>query len=146
MGLAIIASWAGKILDVKGEFLHEQFQEEDETCYMEGPQGFEKYHENDVFLMFLRTLYRLKNAAKPFWKELFKAFNKMKYRRRKAYPCIYFTCTIKGIMICLSWIIECICFVNAVDVEGLHNKMKQLFDCDDVGNIYEYVRCKVERK
>ena len=42
MDLALMSSWAEKILYVKGAFLRGEFEEEEETCYVEVPQGFEK--------------------------------------------------------------------------------------------------------
>ena len=96
--------------------------------------------------MLLRTLYRVKNAVKDFWKELLKTFNKMNFRRRKVDPCMYFNWKILGLIIWLYQIDECIWFGNIEDVEDSHNKMRQLSECDDVGNMDEYVRCKVERK
>ena len=49
-------------------------------------------------------------------------------------------------MIWLSWIDDCVCFVNAEDVEDPHNRMKRLFDCEDVENVEYYVGFKVDRK
>lgn len=42
MDLALMSSWTEKILYVKGAFLRGEFEEEEETCYVEVPQGFEK--------------------------------------------------------------------------------------------------------
>ena len=41
MVLALMATWTAKIVDVKGAFLHGEFEEEDEPIYMGVPQGFE---------------------------------------------------------------------------------------------------------
>ena len=49
-------------------------------------------------------------------------------------------------MIWLPYIDECVCFANAEDVKDSHKKTKTNFECNDVGNMYEYVRCKVERE
>ena len=49
------------------------------------------------------------------------------------------------LMILFYWINNCICFGNIEDVEDSYNKLKQLFDCDGVGNMDEYIGCKVER-
>jgi len=42
MVLALMASWISWITDVKGAFLHGEFEENDEPVYMEIPEGFEK--------------------------------------------------------------------------------------------------------
>ena len=43
-------------------------------------------------------------------------------------------------MIWLSWFNDCVCFGIAEDVEDSHKNMKQIFECDDVGNMDKYVR------
>ena len=42
MVLALVDSWEAKTLDIKSAFLPVEFEEEDEACYIEVPQGFEK--------------------------------------------------------------------------------------------------------
>ena len=64
----------------------------------------------------------------------------MNCRRIKAEPYMYFNCTIIGLMIWLSWFNDCVCFGIAEDVEDSHKNMKQIFECDDVGNMDKYVR------
>ena len=49
-------------------------------------------------------------------------------------------------MICLYCIDDFFCFGSIEYVEDSYNNMKQLFDCDDVGNMDKYVGCKVERE
>ena len=68
MVLALMASWEEIIIYVKGDLFHGGFEEEDETCYMEVLHVFEKYYDNDVFLMLFRTLYRIKNTENIFGK------------------------------------------------------------------------------
>ena len=143
MVLALMARWTAKIVDVKGAFLHGEFEEEDEPIYMGVPQGFECHYEDDVALLLGKTIYGLKNAARAFWKELLKVFSKMDCDRSKADPCMYFQWTVMGLMVWLSWIDDCVFFGNAMDVEESRNKMKELFDCDDVGDMDEYVGCKI---
>jgi len=145
MVLALMAGWIAKIVDVKGAFLHGEFEQDDEPIYMGVPQGFESHYEDDVVLLLGRTIYGLKNAARAFWKELLKAFSKMDCERSKADPCMYFQWTAIGLMVWLSWIDDCVCFGNETDVEKSRNQMKELFDCDDVGDMNEYVGCKIEK-
>ena len=96
-----MAGWIAKIVDVKGAFLHGEFEEDDEPIYMGVPQGFESHYEDDVVLLLGRTIYGLKNAARAFWKELLKAFSKMDCERSQADPCMYFQWTAIGLMVCI---------------------------------------------
>ena len=144
MVLALMAAWTAKIVDVKGAFLHGEFEEDDEPIYMGVPQGFERHYESDVVLLLLKTIYGLKNAARAFWKELLKAFTKIGCERSKADPCMYYEWTALGcLLVWLSWIDDCVCFGKASDVEESRNKMKTMFDCDDIGDMDEYVGCKI---
>ena len=59
---------------------------------------------------------------------------------------MYLNRKIHVLMILFYWINNCICFGNIEDVEDSYNNMKQLFDCDDVGDMDKYVGCKVERE
>ena len=147
MVLALMAGWISQILDVKGAFLHGEFEEGEEPIYMEVPQGFEKYYGPDVVLLLLKTIYGLKQAAKAFWTELLKAFGSMGCERSKADPCMYYQWTVGGsLMVWLSWIDDCVCFGEQAEVEKSRDKMKQLFDCDDVGDMNEYVGCKIDKE
>ena len=89
--------------------------------------------------MLLNTIYGLKNAAKVFWKELAKAFGAMKCKRSDADTCMYYKWDVAGLIVWLSWIYDCDRFGNKEAVEESRNEMIQLFDCDYVGNMDEYV-------
>ena len=92
-----------------------------------------------MLLLLLKTIYGLKNAAKAFWKELLKAFGAMKCKRSDADPCMYYKWGEGGLMVWLLCIDDCAIFVKKEAVEESRNEMMQLFGCDDVGNMYEYV-------
>ena len=46
----------------------------------------------------------------------------------------------------LSWIDDCARFGKTEEVEESLNDMMQLFDCDYVGNMDEYVGCEIGRE
>ena len=145
--LMIMANWASHLLDVKGAFLLGNFEETDEKIYMEVPQGFEKYYDpTKVLLLLLRTTYGLKQAAYTFWKELLKAFRSMGFARSKADPCLYFSWTAKhGLILWISWIDDCVVMGKKEGVEWAQKEMQKRFDCDDVGELVEYLGCKIDR-
>jgi hypothetical protein len=115
------------------------------------PQGFEKYYPGNVLLRLLRTVYGLKQAAIQYWREMLRAFKHMKYARCKADPCLYFrwkqdSNTMKRrLIIWLLWVDDCLILGPKKFVTGAKKKMMTLFECDDLGEMEEYVGCKVER-
>ena len=146
MVLALMAGWTAKIIDVKGAFLHGEFDEGMEPVYMAVPEGFEKKYDGNVVLKLLKTIYGLKNAAKAFWKELLRAFKAMGCERSDADPCMYYKWTALGLLVWLSWIDDCASFGAEEAVEESRNEMMEMFDCDDVGTMDEYVGCEIRRE
>ena len=140
--LAIMAKWHLEVLDVKGAFLHGEF-EEGEEIYMEVPQGFEKYYPENSVILLLKTLYGLKQAALAFWRKLVMAFAFIHFKRSKADPCLYFAWTKFGLVLWLSWIDDLAGAGSKKGVEAAKKDMKQ-FDCDEVGEMTEYVGCKID--
>jgi hypothetical protein len=56
----IMGNWWGELLDIKGAFLHGDF-EDGKNVYMKVPEGFEKYYYPlDYVLLLLQTIYGLK--------------------------------------------------------------------------------------
>jgi hypothetical protein len=88
--LLLMANWCGELLDVKGAFLHGEF-EEGKRLYMDVPEGFKKYYPVGVVLLLLKTLYGLKQAAVAFWKQLIMAFTSMNYARSKIRQTLVYT-------------------------------------------------------
>jgi hypothetical protein len=144
MVLSVVFGWANQLVDVKGAFLCGNFQEE-KPIYMKVPEGFESYYAEGMVLRLMKTIYGLKQAARAFWRELTAALADMRYSQSPADPCLYFCWTMKGLIIWLSWIDDCLIAGNHDGVELAKEQMKQRFDCDDVGELKEYVGCKIER-
>jgi hypothetical protein len=142
--LLLMAGWYGELLDVKGAFLHGEF-EEGEVLYMDVPEGFKQYYPVGMVLLLLKTLYGLKQAAVAFWKQLILAFSSMNYARSKADPCLYFAWTLHGLIIWISWVDDCLVCGKEPGVMKAKGQMMDRFDCDEVGNMEEYVGCKLER-
>jgi hypothetical protein len=58
---------------------------------------------------------------------------------------LYFCWTMSGLIIWLSWIDDCLVAGNEEGMLASKEQMKARFDCDDIGELTEYVGCKVER-
>ncbi len=85
--LMIMANWQGKILDVKGAFLHGEFKD-GEVIFMKVPHGFEKFYPDDVVLKLKKCIYGLKQAAMAFWRQLLLCMNRMGMTQSTADPCL----------------------------------------------------------
>ena len=139
----IMAGWYAEILDVRGAFLHGEF-EEGTRLFMEVPDGFRTFYPGDVLLLLLQTIYGLKQAAFAFWVELLKAFYDMCYKRSKADPCLYYQWTSIGLILWISWVDDCLVTGNKKNVLHAKSEMMSRFDCDEVGVLKEYIGCKLD--
>lgn len=143
--LLLMAAWTGELLDVKGAFLHGEF-DEGQNLYMKVPEGFEKWYDPRLYLLFLlQTIYGLRQSAMAFWKILKMVFKAMKFDRSKADPCLYYQWTVYGLVLWISWIDDCFVVGPAQGVKEAKIALMERFDCDEVGNMDEYVGCKLER-
>ena len=113
---------------------------------MKVPQGFEKHYDPKYYvLLLLQTIYGLKQAAMAFWKKLLECFSDMGYDRCKGDPCLYYKWTKMGLILWISWIDECLVVESKEQVSQAKYELKRRFDCDETGNMDEYVGCKIER-
>jgi hypothetical protein len=141
--LICMARWHAMLLDVQGAFLCGVFAR-GEQIYMEIPQGFEKYYPSNAVLLLLKTIYGLKQAALAFWRELLKALMSMRFGRSKADPCLYFRWTAFGLILWLSWVDDCLVAGKKNGVYEAKAAMMDRFDCDDIGELKEYIGCKID--
>jgi hypothetical protein len=141
--LMLMAGWFGLLLDVNGAFLNGRFQKQ-HRVYMGVPQGFEKYFPGDVVLLLLRTLYGTKQAAMAFWRKLVEVFYMIGFARSKADPCLYFAWTDDGLVLWTSWVDDCFVCGKKEAVIKAKELFKGQFDCDEVGELKEYIGCKVD--
>lgn len=95
--LMLMAGWIGNVVDVKGAFLHGEFNEGEEI-YMKVPQGWEHHYSSTKVLRLRRCLYGLRQAAMAFWKQLLQCMKSMKMKRSTADPCLYFKWTAAGLV------------------------------------------------
>ena len=141
--LIIMFNWYCELIDVQGAFLHGEF-EKDRQVYMEVPQGFERFYPSNVYLLLLKTLYGTKQAATQFWKKLLQAFRLMKYQRSKADPCLYFERAEHGLVLCISWVDDILMAGKKEEVLDTKKRMMTHFDVDQVGELKEYIGCKID--
>jgi hypothetical protein len=143
----IIFDWYGIILDINGAFLLGRFSN-GETIYMLIPDGFQEFYKADEVLLLLRTLYGLKQAAHAFYKELLEALLDIGFVRSAADPCLYYKqmgSDFSDMVIIISWIDDLLILGKKSHVETTRLDILRRFDCDDVGELNEYVGCKIDR-
>lgn len=141
--IIIMGSMYAELNDVKGAFLNGEFSH-GERLYMHVPKGFEKYYPTGTVLLLLKTIYGLKQAAFEYWKALLKALKHVGLTRSKADPCVYFRWTARGLSIWASWVDDLLSCGNKEDVVQGRHAIKKFFDLDEVGELKEYVGCKIE--
>jgi len=142
--LMVMAGWYAEVVDVRGAFLHGEFDEET-RLFMEVPEGFEKFYPVGCLLLLLQTIYGLKQAAFAFWVQLLKALRDMKFDRSNADPCLYFKWTAIGLVLWISWVDDCVSVGRKELVLSAKKGMTDRFDCDEVGELTEFVGCKLDR-
>jgi hypothetical protein len=67
------------------------------------------------------------------------AFASMDYRRSKADPCLYFDWNGNGLVVWISWVDDCLVCGKTPGVKIAKKQMIERFDCDEIGNMDEYV-------
>ena len=144
MVLAIMAGWRTYVLDVRGAFLLGSF-EDGEMIYMSRPRGFEQWYPPDIALLLLKTIYGTKQAAMAFWREMNRAMKDMDFARSTVDPCVFYQWTGAGLCVWLLWVDDCLCLGPEDAVKIATDAMKARFDCDDIGEMLEYVGCKIDR-
>jgi hypothetical protein len=142
--LMLMAEWSGHILDVRGAFLKGNFGD-GETLYLHVPQGMECHYGPDVCLLLRKTLYGLKQAAYRFWLFLLTIVRRLGCTRSNADPCLYYQWTSAGsLLLWLSWVDDCLILGPEADVMKLKREIMELVECDDGGEIKEFVGCKID--
>ena len=101
--LMIMADWQGQIVDMKGMFLHGEF-EDGEVIYMKAPYGFEKFYPDDVVLKLKKCIYGLKQAVMAFWHQLLLCMKSMGMTQSTADLCLCHKWGEEGLVLIVPWI------------------------------------------
>ena len=142
--LIVMLDWAAELCDVNGAFLLGDFEAE-LNMFMFIPKGFEKYYPKDFVLKLIRPIYGCKQSAKRFWIKLLTVLNLMKFMRGAADPCVYFRWTAEGLVLIASWVDDLLMCGKRESVMSVKKELFSHLTCDDVGELTEYVGCKIVR-
>jgi len=105
----------------------------------------EDEYSKNTLLKLLAPIYGLRNASIAFYKKLKRCINDIWYKRSLADPCLYFAWAL-GLVIWLSWIDDCLYCRKPNDMKYYKSKLMLKLNCKDIGDLQEYVGCKIERK
>ena len=111
---------------------------------MKVPHSFEKHYKENEVLKLEKTIYGLKQAVMCFWQKLLEGMKKLGNTRSKADPCIYYKWTNAGLVVWTSWIDDNVMMGPEKEMKKEKQKFIEIFECDDVGPLEEYVGCKIE--
>jgi hypothetical protein len=139
-----MANWLAWIVEVEGAFLQGRFQN-GELIFMKIPNGFQNFYPSYVMLKLLRTLYGLAQAAIQFWRECRMAMDGMNLAKNAVDPCLFYLWIDGHLIVILLWVDDFAIFGPDELVPGIKNELQSLFNCKDVGEMKEYVGCRVER-
>jgi Reverse transcriptase (RNA-dependent DNA polymerase) len=94
--------------------------------------------------MLLKTIYGLKQAAYEYWKALLKAIKSIGLTKHKVDPCVYYRWTDQGLNLWASWVDDILSFGSERDVIQGREELKKHFALDEIGEMMEYVGCKID--
>jgi hypothetical protein len=98
-----------------------------------------------LYLLLHKTLYGLKQAAYRFWMYLLKIVRGLKFNRSKADPCLYFRWTdTNALLLWFSWVDDCFITGPKKELIQMKKDIMDQMDCDDGGEITEFVGCKID--
>ncbi len=142
--LMLASGGIAHVVNVKGAFLHGKFDNE-EKIYIKIPLGFEEFYDNDTVLLLKKCLYRLKQATMAFYRKLLAAATKIGLKHSSADPCLYYKQEGGRLVIMISWINDNMIVGPSDLVLKLKGNLMEQFECDNCGELTEYIGNKIER-
>jgi hypothetical protein len=97
-----------------------------------------------VMLKLLRTLYGLAQLAIQFWRECRMAMDVMNMARNAVDPCLFYQWIDNQLVVILLWVDDFPIFGPDELVPGIKDELLSLFSFKDVGEIKEYVGCRIK--
>jgi hypothetical protein len=134
--LMIMVEMLAHVVDVKGAFLHGEFEDGD-VIRMKVLQGFEKYFSEVSVYLLKKCLYGLKKAAKAFWRQLLHAASAMGLKRSTGDPCLYYKWVEGQLVMMMSWIDDNAIVGKESDIMDLKKALMDQFECEDCGPMDE---------
>ena len=144
LSLMLASGGIAHVVDVKGAFLYGEFSN-GEKIHIKIPLGFEEFYDKDEVLLLKKCLYGLKQAAMAFFRKLLAATSNIGLKRSSADPCLYYKWEGGRVVIMISWINDNMILGPSDLVMKLKKELMKQFECDDCGELTEYIGNKIER-
>jgi len=77
--------------------------------------------------------------------ELLECLIDIGFKRSSGDPCLYYKLNKNEHVLIISWIDDLLILGSQTDIDTTKEQLKKRFDCDDIGQLNEYVGCKIER-
>ena len=144
MVLMLMANMHAELIDVNSAFLHGVFKTQ-HRLHMEIPKGFQCFYPEGTVLLLLKTIYGTKQAALAFWEKFMSVINDIKFNRSNADACMYYRWSPRGLTMCISWVDDVLICGPKSDVAAAKKDFGRHFECDEQGELKEYIGCKIDR-
>ena len=96
------------------------------------------------YFLLLKTQYGTVQAALQYYRECCKALAYLKFNRNEAEPCVFYKSVNKQTVLFILWVDDCCICGNKEAVLQAVKDFTSLWDCKDLGELKEYVGCKVD--
>ena len=81
---------------------------------------------------------------KPFWRLILGIMNELGYKQNGLDPCLYYKWDEKfGLIVWLSFIDDMLIVCSEDAMESIKKKFMETMDCDEIGEMKEYIGTKV---
>jgi hypothetical protein len=143
LALILASGDIAHVVDVERAFLHGKF-DIGEKIYIKIPLGFEEFYDNNTVLLLKKCLYGLKQAGMAFYRKLLAAASKIGLKQSSADPCLYYKWEWGRLVLMMSWINDNMIVGPSDLVLKLKSNLIEQFQCDNCGELTEYIRNKIE--
>ena len=131
-------------LDVKNAFLYGKL---DKEIYMEQPEGFKIKGQENKVLCLNRALYRLKQAALSWWKELARSMKKLGFKRLSSDAGLFVYKTKTDLIVAVVYVDNTMFFgKNKTLVMKKKQEFMDTWECRDLGKVQEFLRMCIKHK
>lgn len=130
-------------MDVKATYLHGDIEEE---IYVKPVKEFAKPEEKGKVWRLQKSMYGLKQSGRAWNKKLHEAMLKLRFTRTQADVCVYFKQDKKYVTIIAIYVDDLLILTsNEEQKMFLKNKLKQMFDMKDFGEVKHILGITITR-
>ena len=142
LALAVLEDWDIESLDVKTAYLYSEL---DEEMYMEQPEGYKKGQGEKVCRL-LKSLYRLKQSALQWNKELHKSLLTLGFTHTRSDASVYYKFDKANITVVIIYVDD-VLFMgsNLKLVRKEKGNFMKVWESRDLGEAKEYLGMRITR-